>query len=168
MVSVIVVMGVSGSGKTTVAALLAQRLGWELAEADFFHSPANVDKMRSGVPLTDEDRAPWLAAIAAWIDAQRAAGKHGVVTCSALKRRYRDVIVGNRPDVALVYLKGDRDLIARRLAARKHEYMPASLLASQFEALEEPAPEEHAIVQAIDDEPEQIVTRIIAAIRRAP
>ena len=168
MVSVIVVMGVSGCGKTTVAELLARRLGWDLAEADFFHSPANVAKMRSGTPLTDEDRWPWLDAIAAWIDAHRAAGKPGVVTCSALKRRYRDVIVGDREDVALVYLKGDYDVIEKRLAARRHEYMPVSLLASQFEALEEPAADEHAIVQPIDDEPEKIVTRIIDAIRRAP
>ena len=166
MVSVIVVMGVSGCGKTTVASMLAERLGWKFAEADFFHSPANVEKMRSGTPLTDEDRAPWLEAIAMWIDEQRAAGTHGVVTCSALKRRYRDIIIGNREDVALVYLKGDYDVIAKRLSARRHEYMPSSLLASQFEALEEPAPEERAIVQSIDDEPEKIVTRIIDALRR--
>jgi carbohydrate kinase (thermoresistant glucokinase family) len=158
-------MGVSGCGKTTVAELLAERLGWDLAEADFFHSPANVEKMRSGTPLSDEDRRPWLEAIAAWIDAQRAAGKPGVVTCSALKRRYRDVIVGNRDDVALVYLKGDRDLIAKRLAARKHEYMPATLLASQFEALEEPGEEEKPIVVSIERKPEDIVREILQRLR---
>lgn len=165
MVSVIVVMGVSGCGKTTVAELLARRLGWDLAEADLFHSPANVEKMRSGRPLTDEDRAPWLRAIAAWIDAQRAAGKPGIVTCSALKRRYREIIIGNRSGVALVYLKGDRGLIAKRLAARQHEYMPASLLASQFEALEEPGEEEKPIVVSVERGPEDIVSEILQRLR---
>src|SRR6185503_5339497 len=146
MVKAIVVMGVSGSGKTTVARLLAGRLGWRFAEADEFHSAANVAKMRGGVPLTDEDRAPWLAAIASYIDDAIASGKLAVVTCSALKRRYRDVIIGSRPGVALVYLKGDYDTIAKRIAARPHHYMPVSLLKSQFEALEEPAGPEGAIV----------------------
>ena len=106
--SVLVVMGVSGSGKTTVAALLAGRLNWEFADGDDFHPPANVEKMHSGVLLTDDDRWPWLGAIAAWIDATRSAGGHGVVACSALMRRYRDVLLGSRPDVRLVYLKGGR------------------------------------------------------------
>src|SRR5258706_16466476 len=163
--NVIVVMGVSGCGKTTVAAGLAERLGWQLAEADMFHSPANVEKMRSAIPLTDEDRWPWLAAIAKWIDAARASGKHGVITCSALKRRYREIIVGARPDAQLVYLKGDYDLIARRMAARKHEYMPVGLLQSQFDALEEPGADENAIVVPIESAPEDIVEAIIAALR---
>src|SRR5512138_2398168 len=115
--TVIVVMGVSGSGKTTVAKLLAERLGWQFAEADEFHSPANVAKMRGGMPLTDEDREPWLAAIAEFIDEARASAKPAVVTCSALKRRYRDILVGPRRDVALVYLKGDYDTIASRRSA---------------------------------------------------
>ena len=143
--TVIVVMGVSGSGKTTVARLLAQRLGWQFAEADEFHSPANVAKMRSGTPLTDEDRWPWLAAIAAFIDTARASGKPAVVACSALKRRYRDILIGARPDVALVYLRGDYETIASRMASRPHHYMPVSLLKSQFEALEAPGPEENPI-----------------------
>lgn len=154
-------MGVSGCGKTTIASRLAQRLGWQFAEADLFHSSENVAKMRSGKPLTDEDRRPWLEAIAAWIDRERAGGRPGVVTCSALRRRYRDIIVGDRKDVALVYLKGEQDLIARRLAARQHEYMPVSLLASQFETLEEPAADEHAIVESIEAAPEEIVARIV-------
>ncbi len=138
--SVVVVMGVSGSGKTTVASLLAGRLGWEFEDGDDFHPAANVEKMQSGSPLTDEDRWPWLAAIAAWIDKVRAEGRHGVVTCSGLKRAYRDVLVGGRPDVRLVYLKGDRELIGRRMAARHGHFMPTSLLDSQFRTLEEPGP----------------------------
>jgi len=163
MVKAIVVMGVSGSGKTTVARLLAGRLGWRFAEADEFHSAANVAKMRGGVPLTDEDRAPWLAAIASYIDDAIASGKLAVVTCSALKRRYRDVIIGSRPGVALVYLKGDYDTIAKRIAARPHHYMPVSLLKSQFEALEEPAGPEDAIVVSVDLPPEEIVREILQA-----
>jgi len=157
-------MGVSGCGKTTVAGRLAARLGWKLAEADVFHSPANVEKMRGGTPLTDEDRKPWLEAIAGWIDAVRSAGESGVVTCSALRRRYRDVIVGPRQDVRLVYLKGTYEQIVRRMAARAHHYMPLSLLASQFEALEEPGAAEHPVVMDIEPPPEIIVERIIAAL----
>jgi gluconokinase len=157
MVKAIVVMGVSGSGKTTVARLLAGRLGWAFAEADEFHSPANVAKMRAGVALNDADRGPWLAAIADRIDSAREANEPIVVTCSALKRRYRDILVASRPDVALVYLKGDYDTIAQRMAARPHHYMPVSLLKSQFEALEEPAADEHAIVLDIRRTPEELV-----------
>ena len=157
MVKAIVVMGVSGSGKTTVARLLAGRLGWAFAEADEFHSPANVAKMRAGVALNDDDRRPWLAAIADRIDSAREANEPIVVTCSALKRRYRDILVASRPDVALVYLKGDYDTIAQRMAARPHHYMPVSLLKSQFEALEEPTADEHAIVLDIRRTPEELV-----------
>src|SRR5882672_6465750 len=114
---VVVVMGVSSSGKTTVAKLLAETLGWQYQEGDALHPPENVAKMSSGTPLTDADRLPWLRAIAARIDEWRSRGEPGVVTCSALKRAYRDIIVGNRPDVVLVYLKGSHDLIAARMAA---------------------------------------------------
>jgi gluconokinase len=159
--AVIIVMGVSGSGKSTVGALLAGRLDWEYRDADDFHPPANVGKMRRGMPLDDEDRKPWLAAIAAWIDAKRASGGHGVVTCSALKRRYRDQLIGWRDNIGLVYLKGDFDLVARRLSARLGHFMPASLLQSQFAALEEPGPDERPIVVTIDPSPNAIVSTLL-------
>src|SRR5262249_38663847 len=126
--AVLVVMGVSGSGKTTIANELSRKLGWEFDDGDWFHPAANVEKMHRGIPLTDEDRWPWLKAIARWIDETRAAGRHGIVACSALKRRYRSVLIGDRPDVRLVYLKGYATLIARRMAARRafHAGEPAA------------------------------------------
>jgi gluconokinase len=163
--AVLIVMGVSGSGKTTVGALLAERLQWEFEDADGFHSAANVDKMRSGIALSDEDRWPWLRASAAWIDQMRHAGRHGVLACSALKRRYREVLAGERADVRLVYLKGEQDLIARRIAARHEHFMPSSLLRSQLEALEEPGAEERPITVSIDAKPHEIVARILAALK---
>ena len=164
---VLVVMGVSGSGKSTIALMLAHRLNWIFEEGDWFHPPSNVEKMHSGVPLTDEDRWPWLHGIAAWIDATRRAGNHGIIACSALKRTYRDILVGKRPDVRLVYLKGDRDLIARRLAARDAHFMPPSLLDSQFASLEEPQPDEHAIVVSILPHPREIVEEIVKRLGTA-
>jgi gluconokinase len=162
--AVVILMGVSGSGKSTVGALLASRLRWEFEDADWFHPASNVDKMHAGVPLTDEDRQPWLAAIAAWIDKTRRSGGHGVIACSALKRGYRDVLMGDRPDVSLVYLKGDESLIARRIATRHEHFMPQSLLHSQFEALEEPGPDEHPVIVSIEREPREIVARILSAL----
>jgi gluconokinase len=159
--AVIVVMGVSGSGKTTIAALLAGRLHWEFEDGDWFHPPANVEKMHDGIPLTDEDRKPWLAAIAAWIDETRRAGRHGVVACSALKRRYREILIGERSDVRLVYLEGDVELIARRIMARHGHFMPPSLLRSQFDTLEVPAADERPIVVSVDARPQAIVERIL-------
>jgi gluconokinase len=123
--------------------------------------------MHSGVPLTDKDRWPWLHGIAAWIDATRRAGNHGIIACSALKRVYRDILVGDRPDVRLVYLKGDRDLIARRLAARDAHFMPPSLLDSQFASLEEPQPDEHAIVVSIVPHPREIVEEVVKQLGKA-
>jgi gluconokinase len=159
--SVIVVMGVSGCGKSTIASMLAQRLHWIYEDGDWFHPRSNIEKMHAGKPLTDEDRWPWLHAIAAWIDATRRAGNHGVVACSALKRCYRDVLVGERRDVRIVFLKGERDLIARRLAARDGHFMPPSLLDSQFAALEEPLAEERPIVVSIVPHPREIVEAIV-------
>jgi gluconokinase len=161
---VLVVMGVSGSGKTTVAAMLAGRLHWAFEEGDSLHPPENVAKMRRGIPLTDEDRLPWLRAVAAWIDHWRERREHGVITCSALKRAYRRIIIGDRSDVRLVYLKGDQSLIAQRLAARHGHFMPPSLLQSQFDALEEPGPDENPIVVPIGPSPREIVDLIVAAL----
>jgi carbohydrate kinase (thermoresistant glucokinase family) len=162
--AVVIVMGVSGCGKSTVGAILARRLQWEFEDADWFHPAANVDKMHNGIALTDEDRGPWLDAIAAWIDKTRRSGGHGVITCSALKRRYRDVLIGDRVDVGLVYLKGDETLIARRIAIRHEHFMPRSLLHSQFEALEEPGPDENPIIVSIEPKPREIVARILSAL----
>src|SRR5262245_44632537 len=161
MPSVLVVMGVSGSGKSTIAAMLAHRLNWIFEEGDWFHPLSNIEKMHRGEPLTDEDRWPWLEGIAAWIDATRHAGNHGTVACSALKRAYRDILVGERPDVRLVYLRGERDLIARRLAARDGHFMPPSLLDSQFATLEEPKADERPIVVSIVPHPRRIVEEIV-------
>jgi gluconokinase len=158
----IVVMGVSGSGKTTVGAMLAERLGRPYAEADRFHPQANVAKMAAGHPLDDDDRRPWLAAIAAWIDERIARREAAVVTCSALKRKYRDVL--RRPAVAFVYLHGSQDLIAQRLAARKGHFFKQELLASQFADLEPPAPDEAAVTVSIDAPPASIVDAILRAI----
>jgi gluconokinase len=158
---VFVVMGVSGSGKSTIATMLAHRLQWTYEDGDWFHPKANVEKMHHGEPLTDEDRLPWLRAIAAWIDDTLKAGSHGIVACSALKRAYRDILIGGRRDVRLIFLKGDRELIARRVAARDDHFMPPSLLDSQFAALEEPTADEHPIVVSIAPHPRQIVDAIV-------
>jgi gluconokinase len=161
--TVLVVMGVSGSGKTTVGVLLAERLTWPYAEADAFHSAANVTKMAAGHPLTDEDRWPWLQAIAAWIDERIATGENGVVTCSALKRKYRDVL--GRPENRFIYLHGSRELIAERIAARQGHYFKPAMLDSQFAALEEPSSDEGVTVVDIAKTPAEIVDDILAAIR---
>jgi carbohydrate kinase (thermoresistant glucokinase family) len=165
MKAIVVVMGVSGSGKTTVAAMLAGRLNVQFLEGDDLHPPANVAKMRSGTPLTDEDRWPWLQAIARRIDDWRARGEAGVVTCSALKRAYRAVIVGDRPEVALVYLKGSRELIHQRLAQRHEHFMPVALLDSQFKTLEEPGPDEQPIVVDVAQPPAAIVATIVRELK---
>jgi gluconokinase len=162
--AVAIVMGVSGSGKSTIGALLARRLHWEFEDADWFHPASNIEKMHNGIPLTDEDRWPWLDAIATWIDTERYAGRHGIIACSALKRRYRDVLIGDRADVRLVYLKGDETLIARRFATRHEHFMPRSLLHSQFEALEEPGPDENPVTVSIEPAPREIVARILSAL----
>ena len=161
---VLVMMGVSGSGKSTTGARLARTLGWDFRDAVSFHPRENIDKMSRGVPLDDADRVPWLAAIATWIDQRRAAAAPALVSCSALKRVYRDQLIGARADVRLIYLKGDRALIAERLARRRHHFMPASLLDSQFAALEEPGPGEPAIIANVALPPNRVVERILANI----
>jgi gluconokinase len=162
---IVVVMGVSGSGKTTIAALLAEALDCQFIEGDALHPPANVEKMRSGTPLTDADRLPWLRRIAEEIDGWRDRGESGVVTCSALKRAYRDILIGQRSEVTLAYLKGSRDLIQQRMAARHQHFMPVALLDSQFATLEEPVPDEHAIVVDVGGHPAEIVAEIVRQLR---
>jgi gluconokinase len=164
---VVVLMGVSGCGKSTAGKGLAQALGWPFRDADSFHPPANIDKMSRGVPLEDADRWPWLSAIAQWIDAQREAGAPGIVSCSALKSAYRERIIGPRSGVRLVYLKGEMGLIAGRLTQRKGHFMPAALLRSQFDALEEPVQAERPLIVAIAPPPEEIVAAIIAGLGEA-
>jgi gluconokinase len=140
---VVLVMGVSGSGKTTVGSLLAGRLGWTYAEADAFHPAANVAKMRAGHPLSDADRLPWLDALGAYIDQCAERGEPAVVTCSALKRSYRERLRAGRPFITVIYLDADEETVRTRLAAREGHFFPLQLLASQFRDLEPPAPEEH-------------------------
>ena len=158
----LIVMGVSGSGKSTIASALAERLGWTFEDGDRFHPPSNVAKMSAGHPLTDEDRWPWLQAIADEIGRVCRAGGHLVVACSALKRAYRDVLVGDRSDVRFVFLAGSQALIAGRLARRKGHFMPPGLLDSQFKTLEPPQADEQAIAVSIDAPVETIVDNIVA------
>jgi carbohydrate kinase (thermoresistant glucokinase family) len=163
---VLVLMGVAGSGKTTVAAILAERLGWAFEEGDALHPPENVEKMRAGHPLDDADRAPWLERVADWIAGRLDAGACGVITCSALKRRYREAIARGRSGVLFVFLSGSRDEIADRLAARQGHFMPASLLASQLETLEEPGPDEPAIRVDVGPPPQAIADAVLATLVR--
>jgi carbohydrate kinase (thermoresistant glucokinase family) len=158
----VVVMGVAGSGKTTVGRALAARLGWPFKDGDELHPPANIAKMKRGEPLDDADRAPYLANVAAWID--ELAGKPGVVTCSALKRAYRAVLTDGRPQVRIVYLDGSKALIAERVAHRKGHFMPPSLNDSQFADLEPPGPDEHPIVVPARLSAEAQVSEIIRAL----
>ncbi|MEO6826838.1 MAG: gluconokinase [Microbacteriaceae bacterium] len=163
---VLVVMGVSGGGKSTVAALLSRRLGWVLEEGDDLHPQANVDKMASGHPLNDQDRAPWLRKIADWVDERLDAGENGVITCSALKRAYRDVINRRGSGVVFVYLSGTRETIAARLAARSGHYMPSILLDSQLADLQEPTADEPAIRAEVGRPPAVIADHIIKELSK--
>jgi gluconokinase len=159
-------MGVSGSGKTTIAAGVAKRLGWPLLEGDAFHPADNVAKMAAGTPLTDADRWPWLRAIAAEEDALRVAGVSAVVACSALRRAYRDVLLGDRADVVLLYLRGSKQLIAERMAARKGHFMPSALLDSQFATLEEPGDDERPVVVDIGAAAETVIEDAMRQLAR--
>jgi carbohydrate kinase (thermoresistant glucokinase family) len=160
-------MGVSGSGKSTTGDALAAELGWPFRDADSFHPPANIEKMSRGIPLDDEDRWPWLGAIAAWLDECIASREPGIVSCSALKRKYRRILLEGRPQVRLVYLQGEMPLIGRRMARRLNHFMPTALLESQFAALEEPVAEEWPIVVRIDTSPRRIVEHILASMATA-
>jgi gluconokinase len=164
----LIVMGVSGSGKTTIGAKLAKRLGWPYEDADTFHPPSNVAKMSAGQPLTDEDRWPWLKAIAAEIDRILGAGGTIVIGCSALKRVYRDILLHGRTDVRLIYLEGTQALIADRLGRRKGHFMPPGLLASQFSTLEPPTPDEHPVTVSIDLPIKKVVDDIIRQLKLSP
>ena len=161
----LIVMGVSGSGKSTIADKLAARLRWRFEDGDKFHPASNVAKMSAGHPLTDEDRWPWLQAIADEIDRVCKAGQNAVIACSALKRAYRDILVHGRCDVRIVYLQGTRELIAGRLAARKNHFMPPDLLDSQFKTLEPPDPGENPVTVSIDATVDTIVDDIVRGLR---
>lgn len=159
---VAVLMGVEGSGKSTVGRLLAERLGWDFCEGDTLHPEANVAKMTAGQPLTDDDRWPWLARVREWIDEHLTAGRFGVITCSALKRAYRDVL--RDPRVVFVHLTGTREQLAGRLAARHDHFMPMSLLDSQLAALEPPDPDEQALTVDIGARPPDQAEAIVRAL----
>ena len=161
----LIVMGVSGSGKSTIAEALGRRLGWRFEDGDSFHPPSNVEKMRAGHPLTDEDRWPWLNAIADEIGRICKARDHVIIACSALKHAYRDVLLRGRNDVRFVFLKGTQELIADRLAHRKGHFMPPELLTSQFRTLESPDASEHVITASIDASVAAIVDDILRQLQ---
>jgi gluconokinase len=161
----LIVMGVSGSGKSTIADKLAERLRWSYEDGDKFHPASNVAKMSAGHPLTDEDRWPWLQAIADEVDRVCGTGQHVVIACSALKRAYRDILVHGRSDVRIVFLEGTQELIAKRLADRKHHFMPPGLLDSQFKTLEPPDAGENPVTVSIDAPVDVIVDDIIRGLR---
>jgi gluconokinase len=161
LVVVLVFMGVSGSGKTTVAGILAGRLGWKFQEGDELHPQANIEKMKAGQPLTDADREHWIAAIAEWADQRLDAGENGLITCSALKRAYRKVINRRGSGVLFVFLAGSKTAIAPRVAARAAHFMPSSLLDSQFADLEEPGPDEPHIRVDVGPPPGVIADAIV-------
>jgi gluconokinase len=165
---VLIVMGVSGCGKSTVGQALGTILGWDFRDGDAFHPPANVAKMKNGTPLTDDDRWPWLDAIARFIDDKRNADSHAIIACSALKRVYRDRLKGVHGDVMFVHLAGSRDLIEARMAARQNHFMPLGLLDSQFATLEPPGADEPALPVSVAGTPDIIVSHILEATGLRP
>ena len=167
-VDLIVVMGVSGSGKTTVARGIAEAMGWEFAEGDDFHSEANVAKMAAGHPLTDEDRWPWLRSIGDWLSEHERAGRSAVVTCSALRRVYRDLLREDRPDVRFCHVEADAALIKDRIEHRTGHYMPPSLLPSQLATLEPLQPDEPGVVVSVEGKQQANVERALQALGLHP
>ncbi|SOD62389.1 gluconate kinase, SKI family [Streptomyces zhaozhouensis] len=166
-VTTVVVMGVSGVGKTTVARPLAERLGVPFAEADEFHSPENIAKMSAGTPLTDEDRRPWLESIGDWLRERRRTGEGGVVTCSALKRSYRDLLrAGAEGEVFFLHLSGSPELVGERMARRTDHFMPPSLLRSQLATLEPLGPDEHGVVLDVSPGADRLVEEAARAVGR--
>jgi gluconokinase len=162
---VLIVMGVSGAGKSTLAEGLSDALHWPFQEGDALHPPSNIQKLHAGIALTDEDRAPWLAAIKSWIDARLLAGENGLITCSALKRAYRDFLIAGRGNVRTLYLQADPAILRDRVEHRQGHFMPASLLENQLHTLEEPLPEEHAVIVGMEGTPEQNLAAALAAAR---
>lgn len=163
---VLVLMGVSGCGKSTVAALLAGRLGWDFEEGDDLHPPANIAKMAAGHALDDEDRKPWLALVAAWIREHTDAGRPGIITCSALKKSYRDILRGDH--VIFVYLAGTPEQIKKRLAARHGHFMPPTLLDSQFATLQPPTPDERSITLDISASSAALADQVVDTLQLMP
>ena len=166
--TVIVLMGVSGSGKSTIAAELVDRLGWTFAEGDAMHPPENIERMAAGIPLTDADRAPWLRRITDWIRGRLEAGENAIVTCSALKAEYRDELRSAGPGVRIVYLRGNPATLVARQSARRGHFMPASLMRSQLETLEEPGPDEGVLTVDVAAGPAEIATTIIRSLGLDP
>jgi gluconokinase/shikimate kinase len=160
---VLVFMGVSGCGKSTVAALLSGRLGWPFEEGDSLHPQANIDKMAAGHPLNDDDRWPWLEKVAEWVEERLDAGENALITCSALKRSYRDMINRRGTGVQFVYLAGSKETISTRLASRQGHFMPPALLDSQFADLEEPTPDEPALRIDVGPAPAIIADEVVRA-----
>jgi len=161
---ILIVAGVSGSGKSTVGALVASTLRWPFADGDSFHSEANLAKMRSGVPLTDEDRAPWLRAVAGWMDEEIAAGQSAVMACSALKRAYRDELLSGRPAAMMVFLQVSDEILAQRVASRPGHFFPGKLLESQLETLEPPAPDERVRIVHEEGDAMQTSAKILTLL----
>jgi gluconokinase len=164
----LIVMGVSGAGKTTLAEGIADTMGWLYAEGDDFHSQANVSKMAAGIPLTDEDRWPWLRAIGTWIDEHERDGRSAVITCSALKRTYRDLLREDRPHVSFVFLTVPEDVLAERLAQRTGHYMPSSLLPSQLATLEPLQPDEPGVLVNAHADPSASITEALDKLALTP
>jgi gluconokinase len=164
----VVVMGVAGVGKTTVAKGLSTLMRWPFAEGDAFHPAVNLEKMSSGRPLTDEDRWPWLRLIGEWMSQEIEAGRSGIVTCSALRRAYRDLLRDGRPEVVFCHLAADEDLVANRIGSRQDHFMPPSLLHSQYDTLEPLEPGEPGVVVSVDGSAAEVLARAVAALQLQP